>query len=130
MKKNNRINTSDMGMRIREKRENLDLTRERFAEIVDLSPLYVGQLERGERQMSLTALVKIAKSLHVTTDYIIYGEDKCTSSSDIIKEEFVEYASSSAVKGKNVLYDLLENCSSKELNLIENMVKLILPYIK
>ncbi|RKL62247.1 XRE family transcriptional regulator [Thermoanaerobacteraceae bacterium SP2] len=46
--------------RIRKEREKLGLTREKFAEIIGLSDYYVGQLERGERQMSLNVLVKIA----------------------------------------------------------------------
>lgn len=130
MKKIDVINKQEMGIRIREKREKLDLTRERFAEIVDLSPLYIGQLERGERQMSLTALVKIANSLCVTTDYLIYGKGKCRNNENFIKEEFKEYTSAVNKKKSNILHNLLEVCSSKELNLIESMVKLILPYIR
>ena len=55
-----------IGQRIREERENLELSREEFAEIIGLSDYYVGQLERGERQMSLPASVKIATCLHVS----------------------------------------------------------------
>lgn len=130
MKKINIINKQEMGIRIRENREKLDLTREKFAEIVDLSALYIGQLERGERQMSLTALVKIANSLCVTTDYLIYGKDKCKNNENIIKEEFKEYNLAADKKSSSVLHNLLETCSPKELNLIESMVKLILPYIR
>ncbi|MFL0196540.1 helix-turn-helix domain-containing protein [Clostridium sp. WILCCON 0269] len=132
MKKINIINKQEMGHRIREKRETLDLTRERFAEIVDLSTLYIGQLERGERQMSLTALVKIANSLCVTTDYLIYGSDKFKNNDNdrMIKEEFKEYNPLNGERSNNILYDLLKKCSPKELNLIESMVKLILPYIR
>ncbi|HBC95581.1 MAG TPA: XRE family transcriptional regulator [Clostridium sp.] len=130
MKKTNTINRQEMGIRIREKREKLDLTREKFAEIVDLSPLYIGQLERGERQMSLTALVKVANSLCVTTDYLIYGKGKCKNNENFTKEEFKEYTSTANKKKRSILHSLLETCSSKELNLIESMVKLILPYIR
>ncbi len=49
----NEIDNKGIGERLRQEREELGLTREKFAEIVELSPLYIGQLERGERQMSL-----------------------------------------------------------------------------
>ncbi|MHC6181213.1 helix-turn-helix domain-containing protein [Clostridium sp. JNZ X4-2] len=129
MKNEESINGREIGHRIREKREEFSLTREKFAEMVDLSTLYIGQLERGERQMSLTALVKIANCLHVTTDYLIYGEYKEETRDNLIKEKFKKYQLSKT-EDNSILYKLLERCSKKELNLIENMVKLILPYIK
>ena len=43
------VNNKAIGYRIREEREKLKLTREKFAEIVDFSPLYIGQLERGDK---------------------------------------------------------------------------------
>ncbi|HCJ56810.1 MAG TPA: XRE family transcriptional regulator, partial [Clostridiaceae bacterium] len=50
------VDNKGIGERIRKEREKLALTREKLAEIIDLSPLYIGQLERGERQMSLNTL--------------------------------------------------------------------------
>ncbi|MCI1944766.1 helix-turn-helix domain-containing protein [Clostridium luticellarii] len=129
MKKGKSIDGVEVGRRIREKREELNLTREKFAEIVDLSSLYVGQLERGERQMSLTALVKIANCLHVTTDYLIYGEHKGQIKDMLIKEKLKKYQLPKT-EDNAILYKLLERCSKRELDLIESMVKLILPYIR
>lgn len=121
-----------IGWRMRKERESLKLTREKFAEIIDLSTLYVGQLERGERQMSLSTLVKVAKSLHISTDYLIYGKSLNDNNLDLIKEDNNKYTQLDNMdnkKEKNNLYMLLEKCSKKELKLIESIVKLILPYI-
>ncbi|HBC98017.1 MAG TPA: XRE family transcriptional regulator [Clostridium sp.] len=128
MKNDESIDEREVGRRVREKREELNLTREKFAEMVNLSTLYIGQLERGERQMSLTALVRIANCLHVTTDYLIYGEHREQTKDMIIRERIKKYKLTRA-EGDDVLYKLLERCSKKELDLIENMVKLILPYM-
>ncbi|QCH27675.1 anaerobic benzoate catabolism transcriptional regulator [Clostridium tyrobutyricum] len=123
------IHNKEIGNRLRREREKLELTREKFAEIVNLSVLYIGQLERGERQMSLPTLVKIADSLHVTTDYLIYG--KGINSQDYIKENSSKYIELSEIDDKiSRLNFLLSKCSKKELDLIERMVKLIIPYIK
>lgn len=118
------LNNKEIGNRIRIERERLKLTREAFAEFVDLSALYVGQLERGERQMSLPALVNISKYLMLNTDYLLFGNETLDKNNALIKENFKEY-----VKDDNLL-DLLSKCSAKELTLVEQLVKTILPYIK
>ena len=127
------VNNKAIGYRIREEREKLKLTREKFAEIVDFSPLYIGQLERGERQMSLTALVKISKYLHISIDYLIYGTDHKDSNKLFLKENSKAYSikdNSNKIANKKNILDLIDRCSSKELNLIEDIIKLIIPYIK
>lgn len=127
------VNNKAIGYRIREEREKFKLTREKFAEIVDFSPLYIGQLERGERQMSLTALVKISKYLHVSIDYLIYGDDFQESNNIFLKEQSKIYSvkdNNSNITNKETIYNLINRCSSKELNLIEDLIKLIIPYVK
>ena len=39
------------------------LSQEQFAELVDLSKNYIGNLERGEHEVTITTLDKIAKAL-------------------------------------------------------------------
>lgn len=106
----NHVNNQAIGERIREEREKLRLTREEFAELLELSPLYIGQLERGERQMSLETLIKVSNYLYIPTDYLIYGR---------IPENDLE---------KHRINSLLNKCSKSKLLLIENMIKLILSY--
>ena len=111
MKENiKQVNNLAIGERIRGEREKLRLTRETFAEMLGLSPLYIGQLERGERQMSLDTLVKVSDYLHIPTDYLIYGN---TPENELEKSR---------------INTLLNKCSKNELSLIENMMKLILSY--
>jgi transcriptional regulator with XRE-family HTH domain len=124
------IDKRAIGWRMRKEREALKLTREKFAEIIDLSALYVGQLERGERQMSLSTLVKIANSLHITTDYLIYGRSSNINGRNFINEGKEKYINFMDENCEDNLYFLLKKCSQKELKLIENLIKLILPYIR
>ena len=60
-----------LGRRIREERLKLNLTQEKLAEDVDLSPAYIGQIERGERHISLENLITIVNRLGITVDYIL-----------------------------------------------------------
>ena len=83
--------------------------------------------------MSLTALVKISKYLHISIDYLIYGTDLKDSNKLFLKENSKAYSikdNSNKITNKKNILDLIDRCSSKELNLIEDIIKLIIPYIK
>lgn len=108
-----KLDLKGIGLRIRAEREKLRLTREQFAEAVGISPLYVGQIERGQRAMSLKTFVKIADSLHADTEYLIYGTEERASNTD-----------------KDGVLSLLEKCSERELELVKGVLKLILTFVK
>jgi transcriptional regulator with XRE-family HTH domain len=54
-----------LGRVLREKRTAAGLSQERFAELVDLSKNYIGNLERGEYEISITVLDRVANALHL-----------------------------------------------------------------
>lgn len=122
-----KIDNKAVGQRIREEREKLELSREEFAEIIGLSDYYVGQLERGERQMSLPVLVRISNCLHVSLDYLIFGQNFHNTESHIL-EAHTAYETYDGNKKKEI-GRLLNKCSPKELELIRKLIKTILPYM-
>lgn len=128
------LNFKEIGGRIRLERERLDLTREKFAEMVELSPFYIGQIERGDRRMSLESLAKFANTFHVSIDYLLYGSDLHNENIELEKISTVLEAMDNSYDTvlENDLEELLiilSRCSKKEISLIKDMVKLILPYI-
>ena len=48
-----------IGERIKKIREDLKMSREKFSEMIDISDVFLGQLERGDRSLSTKTLVKI-----------------------------------------------------------------------
>ncbi len=64
-----------IGHRLREQREDLQLTREKFAEIVGISAPFLAEIERGRKGMSAETLYKICKKLPISANQILLGKD-------------------------------------------------------
>ena len=54
-------------------RRKLGLSQESLAEKADLHRNYVGGIERGERNVGLRNVVKLARALGVTTSALVKG---------------------------------------------------------
>jgi transcriptional regulator with XRE-family HTH domain len=55
----------EVGLNIRKIREERGLSQEKLAALADLHRTYIGQIERGEKNIGLKNLEKIAKALGV-----------------------------------------------------------------
>jgi len=62
-----------IGENIRKARRRAGLTQEQLAERADLHPVYISQLERGTKAVSIEALWKLAKSLRVPMTTFLRG---------------------------------------------------------
>ena len=62
-----------LGEAIRTSRKDAALSQERLAELADLHPNYVGEVERGEKNISIDALIRIAHSLKVPMADLVAG---------------------------------------------------------
>ena len=61
----------DVGFRIREVRQEQGLSQEKLAALADLHRAYIGQIERGEKNIGLKNLEKIAKALGIEPDLLL-----------------------------------------------------------
>jgi transcriptional regulator with XRE-family HTH domain len=57
--------TARVGFRIRQIREGRGISQEKLAELANLHRAYIGQIERGEKNIGVKNLEKIAKALNV-----------------------------------------------------------------
>ncbi len=105
------MNYKEIGRRIRYERESLGLTRDKFAEALELSTNFVGQLERGEKKMSLETLVTISDCLRISLDYLIKGNTENQLP-------------------LNRLHKLIDRCSQDEILLLTDMTRTILPHYR
>ena len=65
----------DIGERLRSIREEMQMTREKFSEKIDITDSFLGQIERGERALSVKTLKKVVKYTGVSADYLLFGKD-------------------------------------------------------
>jgi transcriptional regulator with XRE-family HTH domain len=63
----------EIGEKLRDERRSRGLTIERTAKILGLSPSYLGLVERGERCLSSSKLVKFCNLFGVSTEYLLIG---------------------------------------------------------
>ena len=61
------------GRALRRRRENLGVSQETFADMCGLDRTYIGGIERGERNVALVNIEKIAKTLKLTIAELVRG---------------------------------------------------------
>jgi len=94
-----------IGQRIRERRVELGYSREKLAELADMSEKYLGEVERGEKKISARRLAMIAAPLGVTMDYVVFGKNE--------SEEWTAIA------------NLLRRLKKADMKIVENVIRAI-----
>lgn len=107
----NNLNNIEIGERIRSIRENIPMSREKFSEMLDISKVFLGQIERGESSLSLNTLCNIVKFTGASADFILFGN---TSQNTSIKK----------------INRMLNHCSNDTLEFIYNIIHDIYSYNK
>ena len=73
-------NAKEIGSRIRSQRETLGYSREKLAELSEISNSFLSDIERGERGFSVALLGRV---LGLSADYILFGREQATDLSPI-----------------------------------------------
>ena len=64
---------AEFGARVRRYRKALDLTLEGLAEEAGMHWTYIGSIERGERNVSLVNILRLARALDVRPEELVRG---------------------------------------------------------
>jgi transcriptional regulator with XRE-family HTH domain len=64
-----------IGDRCRSAREAAGYTQEKLAEMIDKSPQFISDYERGVSGISLSTIMQLCSVLSVSSDYILFGRD-------------------------------------------------------
>ena len=63
------------GQRLRESREEKGLTQKQLADLLLTTQSTIGKYEREELQPNVETIIKICKTLEITSDYLLGLED-------------------------------------------------------
>lgn len=66
--------SQDFGLRVRELRARAGITQEQLAARANLSRVYISNIERGKRNVTLQNIENIAAAFRVSMEYIFSGE--------------------------------------------------------
>lgn len=105
----------NVGIRIRNQREKLGYSREKLAELAEMSDGYLGEVERGTKGISSFFLHNISVALGITMDYLTSQEEDTIGNSD-----------NSIEKEIKSIIALLHFAKEIDLILIEKIVRAIL----
>ena len=61
------------GKALRQRRNKLGVSQEAFADMCELDRTYIGGIERGERNVALVNIEKLAKSLRISISELFKG---------------------------------------------------------
>ena len=79
------IDYKSIGKRIKTARIRLDMTQERLAEQVNLSPNHLSNIETGTTKVSLPTIIKLANALQVSVDSLL--ADSVVQSKAVFEED-------------------------------------------
>lgn len=102
-------NNLEIGSRIRNIREGMHLSRSSFSEKINISEVFLSQVERGEKSISLNTLISICNNTGVSSDYILFGDISNSSTANRI----VKMLNGLPPEASNMVYDMTN--SLKEL---------------
>jgi len=101
-----------VGERIRQYRVQADLTQEQLAEKADLHTTYIGQVERGEKNISVKCLKQILNALGIPLSDFFTGIGSGNSSSGS-KQDFpgmcYSMISSQPKEKQEIIYEILKS---------------------
>lgn len=68
-----KTDTAAIGERIRTQRQKLGYSREKLAEIADISNSFLSDIEHGTKNFTVPNLASLCRALGVSADYLVFG---------------------------------------------------------
>lgn len=68
----------EIGKRITEIRQSMNLNKEQFAKLIGISGQYLGTVENGSNGLSIQKLVTLCERTNTSADYILFGTKSIT----------------------------------------------------
>lgn len=100
------MQVESLGKNIRALRRSKGMSQEKLAEAADLSPNYIGMIERGEKTLSLESFVNIANALGASADVLL--SDLLVSGYTVKSSLLTEQIEKLSEDDRSLIYDVIE----------------------
>ena len=97
---------NNIGTVLQEYRLKNNLTQNQVAEITDLEPRHISQIERGFSKGSIDTLLKLCNAYHITPDIVLYDllNNETKNSVSIYEENFKKLT----IKDKDTVLHIID----------------------
>lgn len=95
-----------LGARIRKRREELLISKKDLAEMLEITPKFLDDVESGARGVSLNNLMLLSQILKVSTDFLLFGSEQIVS--------------------EQVFSHIIENCPAKKREALAGILQKII----
>ncbi len=105
------IDYKSVGERIKNSRVRKNITQEKLAELINVNPSHLSNIESGKTKMSTETLASIAESLYTSIDYLLFG-DITFEHDQYMQMAFLEVEKILKDKGKEDVNTFITFCKS------------------
>ena len=99
---------TDIGKRVRKTREHSGFTRERLAEMANISPQFLVHIENGTKSMTANTICNLARALNVSADYLLFGLEDTDLNRTLAMEALVSLLPEDRMLAERVLQTVLQ----------------------
>ena len=97
------IDYETIGFRIGQRRRQLKLKQRELADILNISPKYLSNIETGSKHVSLETIISLSLALDTTVDYFLLG---CIRRS--IDDNIADMLKLCTERDKKVIYEMAQ----------------------
>lgn len=114
------MNLKAIGNRIKEQRIMKKISQEKLAELVDVTPSYISNIESGNRIGSLSTMMEIARVLDSSLDYLLLNDLTNNYNDTNTDKLLVEFKNIfTQLEDKEIIKEYIEYCKSIAKTMIE-----------
>lgn len=114
------MDLKSIGKKIKEQRIRKNISQEKLAELIDVTPSYISNLESGDRIASLHTMLEIVNKLELSIDYLMLDDLTINSNEMKIDKKLNEFKNILAeINDKGLIREYIVYCKSLAESMIE-----------
>lgn len=118
--KEEHMDLKSIGKKIKEQRIRKNISQEKLAELIDVTPSYISNLESGNRIASLHTMLEIVNKLELSIDYLMLDDLTINSNEMKIDKNLIEFKNILAeINDKGLIREYIVYCKSLAESMIE-----------